>query len=125
MARQAAQRVAALQGVVSITAQVTSLASHVRFALTLSGNRVAGSTRYGSDRTAVAGHANSASVRTVELRDASVAEKALHAVFALALACKRVAELVEGAVWVAVAGNAPVRMSVIEELKAIVAAVTG
>lgn len=110
---------------VSITAHVTSSALYVRFALAPSGDRVAGSTGYGSHRTAIAGHANCAAVLTVEVRNASVAEKALHAVFALALAREGVAELVQGAVRVTAAGNATVRTSVIEKFEAVVAAVTG
>lgn len=110
---------------VSITAHVTSPALHVRFAFTLSGNRVAGSTGDGANRTAVAGHANSAAVESVEVRDASVAEKALYAMFALTLAREGIAELVQGAARVAVARYATVRMSVIEKFKAVVAAVTG
>lgn len=48
LARQTAQRVSAIQIVVSIQAHVTAPALCVRFALTLSGYRITGGTRNGS-----------------------------------------------------------------------------
>lgn len=94
LARQTAQRVSAVQTVVSIPAHVTPLALCVRFALTLSGYRITGGTRNGSVWTAVAGQADSTAIQTVEVRDAGVTEEALYAIFALALAGERITELV-------------------------------
>lgn len=124
LARQTAQRIAAVQTVVSVPAHVTLSALSVRFALALSWYRIAGGTENGSVQTAVAGKADSTAIQTVEVRNAGVTEEASHTMFALALAGEGITELVQRTPWVAATGNAAVGICAIEEFEAVVTSVT-